>query len=320
MHLRRSVVSSLIAASRRCSSDARRSVPTTRVRRCRRPRSSASSRARPRNRWPTPRGSRCSTTRRCRRSFETAIANNLDLRVAVARVEEARARAGIAKSFLYPQIDFAANYGIASGVERLEGERFGRRGHDPPERRLRLPAVLGTGFVRSHPSREGGCPRARAGERPGPPRRARHAHRRCRDELLPASRARLAARDRATDARPQRRNGHLFPEPSGWRRLESARARSDRRQPGADRQPRFPKSNSRSPSSKTRCRCCSDGRPERSRGSRSRPAKRFRRPFRRAFRRPCWSAAPTSRKPNSCWLPPTPTSAWRRRCSFRRSA
>jgi multidrug efflux system outer membrane protein len=41
-----------------------------------------------------------------------AIANNLDLRVAVARVEEARARAGIAKSFLYPQIDFTARYGI----------------------------------------------------------------------------------------------------------------------------------------------------------------------------------------------------------------
>jgi multidrug efflux system outer membrane protein len=34
-----------------------------------------------------------------------AIANNLDLRIAVARVEEARARAGIAKSFLYPTVD-----------------------------------------------------------------------------------------------------------------------------------------------------------------------------------------------------------------------
>src|SRR5262245_3849879 len=30
-----------------------------------------------------------------------ALANNLDLQMAVARVEEARARAGIAKSFLY---------------------------------------------------------------------------------------------------------------------------------------------------------------------------------------------------------------------------
>ena len=41
-----------------------------------------------------------------------AIANNLDLRVAVARVEEARARAGIAKSYLYPQIDGTASYGV----------------------------------------------------------------------------------------------------------------------------------------------------------------------------------------------------------------
>jgi outer membrane protein, multidrug efflux system len=39
-----------------------------------------------------------------------ALANNLDLRVAVARVEIARAQAGIAKSFLYPQIDAAASY------------------------------------------------------------------------------------------------------------------------------------------------------------------------------------------------------------------
>ena len=41
-----------------------------------------------------------------------AIANNLDLRIAVARVEEARARAGIAKSFLYPTVDVAGGYGF----------------------------------------------------------------------------------------------------------------------------------------------------------------------------------------------------------------
>jgi multidrug efflux system outer membrane protein len=42
-----------------------------------------------------------------------AIANNLDLRAAVARLERARAQAGIAKSFLYPQVD-----GTASGTAR----------------------------------------------------------------------------------------------------------------------------------------------------------------------------------------------------------
>ena len=41
-----------------------------------------------------------------------AITNNLDLRIAVARVEEARARAGIAKSYLYPQINGVAGYGV----------------------------------------------------------------------------------------------------------------------------------------------------------------------------------------------------------------
>lgn len=44
--------------------------------------------------------------------IKDAIASNLDLRAAVARVEESRARAGIAKSFLYPQIDAIANYAV----------------------------------------------------------------------------------------------------------------------------------------------------------------------------------------------------------------
>jgi len=40
-----------------------------------------------------------------------AIANNLDLRDAAARVEEARAQAGVAKSFLYPELGATAGYG-----------------------------------------------------------------------------------------------------------------------------------------------------------------------------------------------------------------
>ena len=44
--------------------------------------------------------------------IQEAIANNLDLRVALAHVEEARARAGIAKSYLYPQVDGTAAYGV----------------------------------------------------------------------------------------------------------------------------------------------------------------------------------------------------------------
>jgi outer membrane protein, multidrug efflux system len=55
-----------------------------------------------------------------------AIANNLDLRAAAARVDRARAQAGIAKSFLYPQIDASAAYTVqrntSSSEEVLPGE------------------------------------------------------------------------------------------------------------------------------------------------------------------------------------------------------
>jgi outer membrane protein, multidrug efflux system len=44
--------------------------------------------------------------------IRNAIANNLDLRMAVARVEEMRARAGIPKSYLYPQVDAKLGYGV----------------------------------------------------------------------------------------------------------------------------------------------------------------------------------------------------------------
>jgi len=51
-----------------------------------------------------------------------AIASNLDLRVALAHVEEARARAGIAKSYLYPQVDASASYSArgASSTEQSD--------------------------------------------------------------------------------------------------------------------------------------------------------------------------------------------------------
>ena len=53
-----------------------------------------------------------------------ALANNLDLRAAAARVEEARARAGIVKSFLYPQVDGAAQttVGQASTTNQSEDD------------------------------------------------------------------------------------------------------------------------------------------------------------------------------------------------------
>ena len=47
-----------------------------------------------------------------------AIANNLDLQAAVARVEQARAQAGIAKSFLYPQVDGTASYSVTQNITK----------------------------------------------------------------------------------------------------------------------------------------------------------------------------------------------------------
>src|SRR5262245_43353834 len=51
-----------------------------------------------------------------------AIANNLDLRVAAARVEEARARAGIAKSYLYPAVDAVGGYNVRGGTDSDGGD------------------------------------------------------------------------------------------------------------------------------------------------------------------------------------------------------
>src|SRR5215212_10057226 len=51
-----------------------------------------------------------------------ALSNNLDVHAAVARVERARAQVGIARSFLYPQVDGAANYTARQNVGGSESE------------------------------------------------------------------------------------------------------------------------------------------------------------------------------------------------------
>jgi multidrug efflux system outer membrane protein len=51
-----------------------------------------------------------------------AIVNNLDVQAAVARVEAARAQAGIAKSFLYPQVDGVAAYNVRQASTTSEGD------------------------------------------------------------------------------------------------------------------------------------------------------------------------------------------------------
>jgi multidrug efflux system outer membrane protein len=49
-----------------------------------------------------------------------AIANNLDLRIAAARVDEARAQAGIARSFRFPTIDIVGGYVVNQGSRNAE--------------------------------------------------------------------------------------------------------------------------------------------------------------------------------------------------------
>lgn len=48
--------------------------------------------------------------------IQEAIANNLDLKVAAAHVMEARAQAGIAKSYIYPEVTGSAGFGVRSAT------------------------------------------------------------------------------------------------------------------------------------------------------------------------------------------------------------
>ena len=60
--------------------------------------------------------------------IRAAIANNLDVRIAVARVDEARARVGIVRSRLYPHVDGQASYGFeqnSANGDLLQGGVYG---------------------------------------------------------------------------------------------------------------------------------------------------------------------------------------------------
>jgi multidrug efflux system outer membrane protein len=51
-----------------------------------------------------------------------AIAKNLDLQAAIARVEQARAQAGIAKSFLYPTVDLTGAYTVEQNITKTDDD------------------------------------------------------------------------------------------------------------------------------------------------------------------------------------------------------
>ena len=54
-----------------------------------------------------------------------ALINNYDLRTAAARVEEARAQIGVARSFLYPQINFNGGGSVQQVSRASEPPPFG---------------------------------------------------------------------------------------------------------------------------------------------------------------------------------------------------
>ena len=123
-----------------------------------------------------------------------AIANNPDLRLAVARVSEARALAGVAKSFLYPDINLNAGY---------TGNQASRNSQPPGalqerDRTFNNTAVTANMaweidlFGRLRSENDAAFNRYLA-HRGGPSRGAGHAGRRCRDVLLPAARARFCS-------------------------------------------------------------------------------------------------------------------------------
>jgi len=57
-----------------------------------------------------------------------AIAHNLDLRIAVARVQEARALSGVARSFLYPEVNLTAGYTGRQGSRNSQPAEAARDG------------------------------------------------------------------------------------------------------------------------------------------------------------------------------------------------
>ena len=186
---------------------------------------------------------------------------------------------------------FAKSYPLPAGRRRRPGTACARRRttaekrrHDPPERGLRVSAVVGARSLRPHPPADEAATAVAARQRTGAPRRARHAGRGRRHILLPAARARprsstsrdstLGLNDDTVTYFQNRLDGGVS------NRLELDRIQANRALTAAA----IPDIESRWPSSRTRFRCCSGARRARSRASRSASTKRCRRRFRPACR------------------------------------
>ena len=158
-----------------------------------------------------------------------------------------------------------------------------------------------SGPVRAPPPQQRSRLRALPGDRRGQARGARHAGERRRDLVLPAARARPAARDRAAHARVERADGRRTTRQRlAGRRLEPAGSGPG---PGEPRDHGGVDSRARAADRAARARDQRAGRPA-ARRDRARPdagrAARRRPRFRSACRRRCSSGGPTCSRPSGC--------------------
>ena len=154
------------------------------------------------------------------------VANNLDLRIASARVVESRALAGIAKSYLYPEIGagFGTSQEQRSRVGDPEAEQgAGSRPHLQQLGAERL-ALVGDRSLRPPPPRAGSRLRPVPRDGGGPAGRARHARGRHRVDLLLPARARpLSSRSpggpssSTTTRWTTTRSGSRAASPTAWK-------------------------------------------------------------------------------------------------------
>ena len=251
-----------------------------------------------------------------------ALAGNLDLRTATARVAEARAQYGIAKSFLFPEV----------GALRPATRRSRSRGSSEPSQGtaagktyqnysaaipLSWEIDLFGRIRRDKEAAFAAVPRHRGGPARGRP----HARGRRRLDLpLPARAGPRSSRWRAAPWPPTRRRCAFYDEAAGGRRLEPPRGR-----------PRVARTASRTaaviPRLERQIAVAENalslllGRPP---GPIERGASAHRGPRapgdpRRACRRRSSSGGPTCSPPSSSSSPRTRTSARRRRSSSRPS-
>ena len=254
-----------------------------------------------------------------------ALVENKDLKIAVERIEEARARYGFTKADLWPKFDLTGYRGpppLQPGQPHPHargGPGHRERGHGDRDLLPLRRRVLGARFPRAHPPGHGGPERALPRHAGGAPRRGADAGRGRGRGLLRAARFRpparggaahdrVAPRVRAVREGPLRRRRHPRDGlPPGRGRAAPRRDRGVR--PGAPHRPEGERA-VRAPRPQSRARSCAAA-PSRSRSCppRSPPA----------FPPSCSTAAPTSARPSRRWPPRPPTSARPRRCSFRGS-